>query len=199
MARTDKIEIAYNIEMFLRERGKLKEHRKTHNIFVNVGRTWISKLVYDRNSPVVKYMGCGIGGSKQTIPQATQPPLNDYLPLTNTQTDTNPAITQIERPVRVTGGSGPPPSPNDTWLKAIADMTEDQKHPTFNSSLFICVFTELEISYAPYMWVPVSELGLFTDDAVVGASSNQLVAYDTCSPISKTSALELEVRWTFIF
>jgi hypothetical protein len=62
------------------------------------------------------------------------------------------------------------------------------------------VFTETEISYDVYATVPCSELGLFLNDKVpAGVRFNQVVAYDAFDPISKTTALEWEVRWTVIF
>jgi hypothetical protein len=42
-------------------------------------------------------------------------------------------------------------------------------------------------------------MALFTSEKNPLIRTNTIVAYDTCAPIPKTTALELEVRWTVIF
>jgi len=185
-----------NIEVILRERGKIVGRREMHNIFVNLGRQHLAYSIGGEVSTYVSQMGVGIGGFRQNNPMADLPPLDDYPNVgDHSQTDTDPTVTQLERPVRISGVSGSF-DPADVWLKSSAAPD----HPASNRARFICVFTETEISYDVYATVPCSELGLFLNDKVpAGVRFNQVVAYDAFDPISKTTALEWEVRWTVIF
>ncbi len=72
----DDIQINLNLNLTMRERGKIVARREGHNIFLNAGRAWISRLIsYATFSPLVaedddriRYMGLGIGGSRQLAP-----------------------------------------------------------------------------------------------------------------------------------
>jgi hypothetical protein len=55
------------------------------------------------------------------------------------------------------------------------------------------------VSYTPFLTVPLSEIGLFTNAANPNIYNNGPVAYDTFDTISKTSAFNLEVDWTVRF
>ena len=61
---------------------------------------------------------------------------------------------------------------------------------------FTRTFTTLEVSYAPYTTVPISEIMLFTGAADPLIYNNTGVAYDTFDSISMTNAFELQVDWT---
>jgi hypothetical protein len=183
-----------NIDVFLRSRGKIVGRREMHNIFVNLGRQHLAYRLGGELLTYVSQMGVGIGGFRQNNPIADLPPLDVYTPSTHTQTDTDPTVTALERAVRISGGSDVF-LPTDVWLKDSAPPD----HPASNRTRFICVFTELEISYDVFATVPCSEIGLFLNDKDTHVRTNQLIAYDAFDPIPKTTALEWEVRWTVIF
>ncbi len=69
-------------------------------------------------------------------------------------------------------------------------------HGTAYETTFIRVFTATEISYTPYLTVPLSEIMLFTNAASPGYYLNPGVAYDTFDTLSMTTAFELQVEWT---
>jgi len=200
------IEVRYNLDITARERGKIVDRRLTHNIFVDLGREWISQLIsyvtfspdVPENNYRVKYMGFGIGGNRQTSPSvADTSPISPPYSGANVQTDTDRTVTSLERPVRVTGSSSAYPGlAGDKWLGLIQAPAE---HPTAQRTAFRRVFTSVEVSYAPFLGVPLSEIGLYTSAANPEGYKNNLIAYDTFDTITKTTAVELEVVWTFIF
>ena len=75
-------------------------------------------------------------------------------------------------------------------------MQAPPDHPLATQAVFTRVFTQVEVSYSPYITVPLSEIGLFTAAADPEFYLGNPVAYDTFDTISKTSAVELEVEWT---
>lgn len=210
------IEVKTNLIIVARERGKIVQRSETHNIFLDLGREWLSRLIayntyspdtYQRNDRV-RYIGFGIGGVRQVAPI-----LADASPIggsgdpyeassaagigSNIQTDVDRTVTTIERPVRVTGGtSGYPGTGGDIWIGQIQAPVE---HATGTSATFRRVFTQQEISYTPFTSVPLSEAMLFTSSADPGFYLNTGIAYDCFDTISKTSAISLEVEWTFNF
>jgi len=204
----DDIEVKQNLTLVARERGKIVDRREGHNIFLDVGRQWLAELIAyisffpetTQRDDRIKYMGLGIGGTRQlALPTANSGALLADYPGTNNQTDLLPTVSQLERPVRVTGDpGGGPPIGTDEWIGQVA---APPTWPTPQSVTFFRVFTQLEISYGPYLTVPISELGLFTAAANPAFQYNAgyMVAYDTVDTISKTSAIEIEVRWTFQF
>lgn len=190
----DSIPVQSNLSLTMRDRGKIVARREGHNIFLNTGREWLSKLIaYSSYNPDVvetneriRYMGLGIGGTRQLAPDfADTSPLSDYPPVGSfLQTDVDPDVIRLERPVRVSPAA---------WIGAVqAPVT----HPTPTSTLFRRVFTSQEVSYAPYLSVPLSEVGLFLSTANTVSPSNVIIAYDTFDTLAKTTAFELEVSWT---
>ena len=141
-------------------------------------------------------MGFGVGGTRQLVSPVTSP-ANTAYPGTNSQTDTDAAITTLERPVRVSGGSTVTPGvAGDIW---VGQVQAPVVHGSANEATFRRLFTQSEISYAPYLSVPLSEIGLFTSAADPENYLNTIVAYDTFDSISKTAAFEVEVEWTIRF
>ena len=126
MRFSEDIQVRSNVFITARERGKIVACREGHNIFLDFGREWLSKLIaYASFSPDVpesderiRYMGFGIGGTRQIAPSfADTPPLDDYGPVGGfSQTDVDPTVTRLERPVRVSGGSGSATLPGDAWI-----------------------------------------------------------------------------------
>ena len=201
MRFTEDIQVKQNLFITARERGKIVAKREGHNIFVDIGREWLSQLiayltfvppVYENDSRI-RYMGFGIGGTRQLAPAfADAAPLNIYPTVgARLYTDTDPTVTHLERPVRISG-AGTPPLATDVW---IGQVQAPAVHDTVTSTTFRRLFTATEVSYAPYDSVPISEVGLYTDAAVLNNQWNYLVAYDTFDTISKTDAIDLEVVW----
>lgn len=204
MRIVDTIEVQQNVKIIARERGKIVAHREGHNIFLNLGREWIANLIgYQTLGPDVpqednriKYIGLGIGGTRQLAPAtANSAPITPDYAGTNAQTDTDATVSTLERPVRVSGGTGTPQA-GDVWLGTVQ---APPGHPLASQTVFTRVFTQVEVSYAPYLTVPLSEVGLYTAAADPEFYLNNPVAYDTFDTISKTSAVELEVEWTIRF
>jgi len=202
----DNIEVRQNLHLVARERGKIVDRRDGHNIFLDIGRQWLAELItYASFSPDlpqrddrIKYLGTGIGGTRQlALATANSGDLLADYGGTNTQTDLVPSVTQLERPVRVTGGSGGP-AVGDRWVERVS---APPLWPTAQSVTFYRMFSQVEVSYTPYITVPLSEIGLFTADANPESQHNPglMVAYDTFDTLSKTSAVEIEVRWTLQF
>lgn len=203
------VEVKNNLRITARERGKVVQRRDGHNIWVDLGREYLASLIalvsYGPDTPErndrIKYIGLGIGGTRQVAPGvANVAPMSVAYPGTNLQTDTNPAVTTLERPVRVSGsttGPSDPYNPADAWLGIIQ---APPIHNTASQVTFRRLFTQTEVSYSSFTTVPLSEVMLFTSAATpIGQPFNTGVAYDTFDTISKTGALELEVEWTVRF
>jgi hypothetical protein len=203
------VEVKNNLRITARERGKVVQRRDGHNIWIDLGREYLASLIalvsYGPDTPErndrIKYMGFGIGGTRQVAPGvANVAPMSVAYPGTNLQTDTDPSVTTLERPVRVSGSTtGPtdPYNPADVWLGTIQ---APPIHNTATQVTFRRLFTQTEVSYSSFTTVPLSEVMLFTSAAnPIGQPFNTGVAYDTFDTISKTGALELEVEWTVRF
>lgn len=203
------VEVKNNLRLTMRERGKVVARRDGHNIWVDLGREYLAHLIaltsYGPDVPErndrIKYMGFGIGGTRQIAPGvANVPPMSTAYPGLNAQTDLDPSVTTLERPVRVSGSTtipSDPYNPADVWLGTIQ---APPIHNTATQVTFRRLFTQTEVSYASFTTVPLSEVMLFTSAAnPIGQPFNTGVAYDTFDTISKTGALELEVEWTVRF
>ena len=204
--RAATIQVRSNLHLVARERGKIVARRDGHNIWVNLGREYLASLIcYSSFGPLtaerndrIRYMGLGIGGTRElALGVANAPPLSVSYPGANAQTDTDPTITILERPVRLTGSADPYPGQGaDVWL---GQVQAPATHNTATSSMFKRLFTNLEVSYNPFLTVPLAEVGLYTHAANVNVFNNTLVAYDTFDTLSKTNAFELEVDWEIRF
>lgn len=200
------IEVRSNLILTFRERGKIVARREGHNIWVNLGREYLASLIaYSSFSPVarendngLRYMGLGIGGTQQlALSTANSSPVGDAYAGTNAQTDTVPTVTRLERPVRVSGSGDPYPGQfADVWLGQVQAPAE---HPTATQTVLRRLFIELEVSYSPFLSVPLSEAGLFSGGANPNVFNNTLVAYDTFDTVSKTAAFDAEIEWTIRF
>ena len=200
------IEVKQNLKLTMRDRGKIVGRREGHNIWVNVGREYLAELIsYAAFSPDtperndrIKYMGLGIGGTRQlALDAANSAPIAPPYTGANNQTDLDPTVSQLERPVRISGSDSDYPGlSGDVWIGTVQAPAE---HALATEATYRRVFTQLEVSYSPFLSVPLSEIGLFTSAADPGLYRNSLVAYDTFDTLSKTSAFELEVEWTIRF
>jgi hypothetical protein len=202
----DRIEVKNNISMVMRERGKIIGRRESHNIWLNLGREFLASLLDytsftgptpEQNNRIA-YMGVGIGGNQQiALTTANAPPLSTAYPGTNNQTDTDPTVTALERPVRVSGGSSTyPGAGGDVWL---GQVQAPAVHATPYQVTFSRLFAEGDISYNPFLVVPLSEVMLFTYAANPNVYNNTGVAYDTMPSIAKTNAFSLQIDWSVLF
>lgn len=200
------IQVRSNLSLTMRDRGKIVARREGHNIWLNLGREYLAQLIsYSSFSPLtparddrVRYMGLGIGGSRQLVSSGTMlPAVTAAYPGANSQLDTNPAVTQLQRPVRLSGSADPYPGQGaDVWIGQIQAPPE---HPVTTQTTFTRLFLSGEVSYGTFTTVPLSEIGLLTANANPNVFNNTLIAYDTFDTISKTLAFELEVAWTIRF
>jgi hypothetical protein len=206
MHRRATVQAKTNLILTARERGKIVARREGHNIWLDLGREYLASLLAYRSfNPLtperddrIRYMGVGIGGSRQVaLAVANSPPVGTAYPGSNLQTDTNPQVTRLERPVRIAGSSDPYPGRGgDVWL---GQVQAPATHPIATQVTFKRLFTQLEVSYPPFLSVPLAEIGLFTSAADPGSFAGTAVAYDTFDTLSKTDAFELEVVWTVRF
>lgn len=211
----ESLDLKWNVEITLTERGKNKcaYQSRTHNIVLNTGRQMILENItpatlfsggFTRTqNTVIRYIGFGIGGSRQTSPYASVSPYSDAYSTgyggTNTQTDSDVTVSRLERPVRVT--SAP------VFMREIATPgTFD--YSTSQKSTFIAVFSRTDINYGGFLSMPLSEIGLYSSaadpslpnggaGAYPGGTGN-LIAYDTFDPVHKTGGTAITVRWTFV-
>jgi hypothetical protein len=206
MRIVDTVEVRQNLTLTAFERGKVVARREGHNIWLNLGREYLAQLIslssYNPDVAVrndrIKYMGLGIGGTRQiALPTANSPPVSPPYTGSNLQTDIDPTVTVLERPVRVSGSETAYPGiAGDAWVGLI------QAPPVFDtptSVTFRRVFSEIEVSYGSIISVPLAEVGLLTSGANPQNYQNTLVGYDTFDTISKTAAVALEVVWTIRF
>lgn len=200
------IEVKQNLHLVMRERGKIIARRDGHNIWVNLGREFLASLIaYSSMSPLtperndrVRYMGLGIGGSRQlALSVANAAPIVTAYPGSNVNVDTDPTVTTLERPVRISGSSDAYPGQGtDVW---IGQVQAPATHTTASEVTFKRLFSQLEVSYSPFLTVPLSEIGLFTNSAATNVYNNNLIAYDTFDTLSKTNAFDLQINWTIRF
>jgi hypothetical protein len=200
------VEVRNNLVLVARERGKIVARREGHNIWLNLGREYLASLLdyvsFGPDTPErndrIKYMGLGIGGTRQlALTTANTPPLSTAYPGSNAQTDTDPTVTTLERPVRISGSSNPYPGlGGDVWL---GQVQAPGVHATATEVTFSRLFGQTDVSYSPFLTVPLSEIMLYTSAASPGVFNNTGVAYDTFDTISKTNAFDFEVAWTVRF
>ena len=206
----DRCEAKWNLEILGFDRGKKKVlHQRTHNIVVNNGRQFLleamsaasfasGEITRVQNS-VVRYMGLGIGGTRQVVAEASQSPLADPFPDgyggTNGQTDVALTVSRLERPVKATQTS---------WLKQVS---APPTFPSANAVTYSALFEAQDINLPPYTSLPISEIGLYSSAAnpanpnggsgpYPGATSS-MIAYDTFLSLHKTGYWSLLVNWTW--
>jgi hypothetical protein len=224
----NELQVRSNLKLIARERGKMVARREGHNIWVNIGREFLAGLICyasyagyvgtpERNDRV-QFMGLGIGGNRQNaLALANSSPLGGATPPnhysgSNAQTDTDPTLQYLERPVRVSW-SGPTPTASpydpvdDEWYAQVGPVTGITGHPTAYETRFTTLIGETQIngSTSYYPSVPLSEVGLFTGainrhlPSSVTNPSNVYLAYDTFDTISKTVGVTFEIEWTIRF
>lgn len=206
----DRIHGSWNVEVIsIDENGKEELLQRTHNIVVNNGRQFIvenaaASALADGSftrtqDTVVRYMGLGIGGTRQLASEAASSPLSDAYPDgyggSNAQTDIDPVVGRLERPVMAT---------DSLWLK---EVTAPATFPTATSVTWQCLFAAADINISPYTMIPISEIALYKSSADPalpngGAGSypgptGHVVAYDNFFPLYKTGLFSILVKWTW--
>jgi hypothetical protein len=213
MKFSEDVDVRLNLEIDLIERGKRKRHHRSHNIVVNTGRQFLAEVITASSfgagtfvrtqNQVVRYVGFGIGGTRQNSSDAASPPYSLAYPAgyagTNAQTDTDVTVARMERPVRVTATP-------DTWMNQIS---APGTFPTATSTRFIAVFGPADINIGPFASVPLSEIGLYKGSAdpslpnggagAYPGPGSHMIAYDTFDTIHKTGVFSIEVRWEWRF
>ena len=203
-----------NLQITLRERGKIVARRQGHNIWLDFGREFLASLLgYQTFIPLVpeqdnriSYIGFGIGGTRQISPAvADNEPLHSHYPGGSTQTDTMPGVLSLERPVRFGWAVGPDApavvdddlvyDAGDVWLKQVQVPT----HPITTSTRFALTATSTDLNGGFYLAVPLSEIGLFHRGADIHVYNNSPVAYDTFDSVQKAGSYDLNVSWTIRF
>lgn len=204
-----------NLEIVVRERGKLVTRRDGHNIWVNQGRSFLAQVMaYQSYDPEIfqqvnlpRFMGFGIGGAKQTaFGVAGVPPCSTHYPGTNDNPNIDVTVARLERPARVTWLVDPPSAPSgsapnlvydpgDVWLRQVSPVV----HPTPYSLQWSCTFSETDFSRSSFLVVPLSEIGLFLSGSDPTVYNNPLIAYDTFETVPKTGNFTIDVTWTIRF
>lgn len=185
-----------NIKLTLRERGKIVQRWEGHNIWLDTGRDFLRHLMsYSSFVPLtteedrrVRYIGFGIGSrSQKQLVVADNPPMSVDYAGTNVQTDMDPGVLALERPVTISAGvylyELPPPV-----------MSSSQFSATFSASLGLT-----DISYGGYTTVPLSEVALYLHGADTAVGDNEPVSYEAFETVSKTQAYTLDVDWAVRF
>lgn len=206
------IEVRSNLQITMFDRGKKCRHfQLTHNIIVYGGRTFLIENIAAQSfsgagftrhqNTVVRYIGFGIGGTRQTDPAAAASPLSDPYPAgyggTNLQTDIDLNVGRLERPVKAT---------STLWMKEVATPA------TFLSASEVqwtATFGQLDINIAPFTSIPLSEVAMYKSSAdptlpngAAGSypgATGQTLAYDTFDPFSKNAAFTAVVQWAWRF
>jgi hypothetical protein len=210
LSNDDRLEVKWNLEILGFDRGKRRIlHQRTHNIVVNNGRQFIVEALsasafggggFTRvQNHVVRYIGVGIGGTRQSASEASNSPLADTYPDgyggANIQTDEDLTVSRLERPVKAT------PS---LWLKQVA---APPAFPSATSVTYSALFDAADLNLAPHVQMPISEIGLYSSGAdpaqpnggsgtYPGATSH-MIAYDTFITLHKTGFWALLVNWTW--
>lgn len=206
---SEHVEATWNIAIDLIEPdGKVVKHHRSHNIVTNTGRQFLSRVITAQsfsgasfirtNNEVVRYIGFGVGGSRQTSALASAAPISTDYGGTNLQTDTDVTVSRLERPVQVTA--------DPLWMR---EVTTPGTFGSATSTTFITTFSQGDINFGSYTQVPLSEIALFKSGAdpslpngTAGAypgAGGEVIAYDTFAPITKTGLFSIQVRWSFNF
>lgn len=204
----DDLVLRANFLLELRERGKLKHRVEKHNIMVNLGRHWLFECIgetdygtYPVTHPVrfIKFLGFGIGSYKQSFDvDADYPALASYYPGTAVQTDVDPTVETLERPVAIRDVGG------NIWAEELAYSPGSS--PPYVYGDFVAHFSETDfcvVDGAAFAQVPLSEAALMLSDqdptadpyAAGGAARQRIAFYVAFSTISKTNEMTMDVRW----
>lgn len=177
-----------NICISLYRGQELLDQRVGHNIWVDNGRTYLSKLIAltdmdpDEGEVDVRpvYVQLGIGSKKQVlISTINSSPIVDAYPAgddpyftTGNEYDISyppvlsGPIKTLERPIRITGGEvAYPGEGGDVWLSDPTSPRMIVSHPTPYETAYSVTYDTAapanEILYGSFTEMPLSEVGLF--------------------------------------
>ena len=213
----------HNVNITVRERGKIVASREAHNVWVDNGRQYLTEMVgySDYTGPTpervdrIRHMEVGIGGTNQTRADlADAAPFSTSYPAGFDPNATNgheyrkeypidPLISTLERPVRLSGGTNPyATSVGDTWLIDHPDIffTHMSLYEVTAHGFIDC--TAGDLIYGPFTSMPMSELGLLTDESgAVGVSIpySPVVGYFSFDTILLNSNNFIEIIWRVRF
>lgn len=160
------------------------------------------------------YIGLGVGGNQNSGPIPAD--VHGDYPGGNIQSDADPTVTGMERPVRIRTNVGVAPV---RWLQPV--LVSLPLATPYNYVQYTATFSALfDINEghlappagAPYPVVPISEAGLYqwtdnpdhmkTSYALVTDLpfvSGQALAYETFPPLFKTISVAIIAKWQLIF
>jgi hypothetical protein len=223
---------ANNVRIEIRERGKLMGTRLVHNTWVDRGCAYLASSIalssfgpdVAEREDRVRYFGVGIGGYQQqaVVPAAVDTAYpagsdpfgtvgNEYREdfpfiVNSSPPPSHLPITTLERPVRITGGSNPYSTAvaGDRWL-----VDTPSFWVTHLTTTELTVHARIDpgagdVVYGSFVDVPLSEAGLFTDEAAVDptdgtAPFKPLMTYVTFDTITLSSSVVLEFIWSVRF
>lgn len=211
--------------------GALLSKREGHNVWLDQGRTAMAQILsYNMAGypPVAAppdpepvavllprlpfFVGVGIGGNQQSGPipgPGVGTPDTDY-PGNNIQSDADPTVRGLERPVRAALNVG-------VWARWVRNVVPSLPGATpYWYTRYTAVFLAADINTActlaggDYATVPVSEAALYLwqadqDQATLSYPpalpfiQQEAIAYFTFPPIPKTNAATLTVQWDLIY
>lgn len=210
-----------NVELLIYRHGRLEGARSAHNVWVDRGREYLAGLVHltsfgpdtpERNDRI-RYVGVGIGGQHTDFGLSSAAPLDTSYPVGADPHGTagnayredypvDPLITTLERPVRISGGSTAyPGAGSDVWLVDTPNFFVTHISTTELTVHAVIDGAAGDVVYAPFTQMPLSEAGLFTDQAGIDVNTpfNPLVAYVTFGTILLNSSVTLEIIWSVRF
>lgn len=209
MITEERFELEWNLELIAEDSKRRRIiHQRTHNIVTTTGVRFFFEAItaaafggtgFTRVSDkVVRYIGFGIGGNRQSSPYASASPYSTDYAGANVQTDSDPSVARLERPVRV--------SASPLYMKQVATPATFDFSGVNRRVTVTAVFSRTEINYGAYTSVPLSEIGLYASSAdptlpnggagVYPGGVGHLIAYDTFDPIHK-SGYAITARWSF--
>lgn len=206
------IQVRSNLQITLYDRGKKRKHfQATHNIIVYGGRTFLIENIAAQSfsgagftrhqNTVVRYIGFGIGGTRQNSADAVSSPLSDAYPGgyggTNVQTDIDRNVGRLERPVLASAG---------LWMKEVATPAT---FLSVSEVQWTTTFGQLDINLAPHTAMPLSEVAMYKSSAdpalpnggagAYPGPTGQTLAYDTFDTFHKNAAFTAVVQWAWRF
>jgi hypothetical protein len=174
----------------------------------------------------IKYIGFGIGGKGQNQRSMTAlapwstvfPPGLDPNMTLGYQYDDDlpiaPPVNTLERPVPYTAVTGPTPAYGSAlaWRTSAFDPTQISQpfsHPLITSTRYFAQFRQgvggdyyyihNPVPPGGFMQMPLSEAGLFLNDADPTAAYANIVTYVTFDTIEVTKDTDLEIEWDIRF
>lgn len=211
-----------NVIIKVYERGKLKTSRTGHNVWVQNGNQLLSQLIaFSSFDPLTterddrpRYMGVGIGGTKQGSGTADTSPVVDAYPAGfdphgtagrqySKEYPVDPFIGTLERPVRISGSENPYATApgTDVWLLDTPSFFVTRQTTTSVNYHGRISGPDGDVVYGSLASVPISEVGLFTNGPDVSKFTpySPLVAYFSFDTIPMTSGTVVEFVWTVRF